>query len=223
MPDRYPIGSHVIGNVPEKHIAVYGGSFNPPTLAHLFIADSATLLENVDEVWMIPAYKHRFKGNNTVDAQRYSHILSMLGLCTAPMSNVAVKETEYTYSKLNADYDGSTYELLSYLNSLYPDYEFSIIIGQDNADDIKKWKHWEKLVNEYRFIIVDRNTGDENSDFPGMIHERICNTMYLDVSSSKARAILSTHGSFTEEMEDELNTLLPKSVIHYILHEGTMI
>jgi nicotinate-nucleotide adenylyltransferase len=34
--------------------------------------------------------------------------------------------------------------------------DYYIIIGQDNADDIIKWRNWEKLITEFKFLVLPR-------------------------------------------------------------------
>ena len=42
-------------------IAVYGGSFNPPHIAHTMVASWLLWTEMVDEVWLVPVYRHAFE------------------------------------------------------------------------------------------------------------------------------------------------------------------
>ena len=44
-----------------KNIGLMGGSFSPPTKGHLYVANSVLeSMAEIDEVWLQPAYKHRF-------------------------------------------------------------------------------------------------------------------------------------------------------------------
>ena len=43
-----------------KAIALLGGSFNPPHVAHLMVAWWALSTQPVDEVWLLPAFAHPF-------------------------------------------------------------------------------------------------------------------------------------------------------------------
>jgi nicotinate-nucleotide adenylyltransferase len=41
-------------------VAVYGGSFNPPHVAHQLALTYVLATAQVDEVWMVPTFKHPF-------------------------------------------------------------------------------------------------------------------------------------------------------------------
>ena len=43
-----------------KEVALLGGSFNPPHVAHLMAAYWALATQGVSEVWLLPAYRHPF-------------------------------------------------------------------------------------------------------------------------------------------------------------------
>jgi nicotinate (nicotinamide) nucleotide adenylyltransferase len=50
-----------------------------------------------------------------------------------------------------------TYFLLKDLEKKYPDKEFVFIIGSDLIEGLYCWDESEKLVNEYKFIIIKRD------------------------------------------------------------------
>ena len=41
-------------------VALLGGSFNPPHVGHLLAAQYVRATQGVDEVWLMPAYRHPF-------------------------------------------------------------------------------------------------------------------------------------------------------------------
>ena len=43
-------------------VAIYGGSFNPPHVAHAMVASWLLWTDQVDEVWMVPVFRHAFEG-----------------------------------------------------------------------------------------------------------------------------------------------------------------
>ena len=43
-------------------VAVYGGSFNPPHVAHAMVASWLLWTRLVDEVWLVPVFRHAFEG-----------------------------------------------------------------------------------------------------------------------------------------------------------------
>lgn len=127
-------------------IAVYGGSFDPFHMGHLHIAMQARLF--VDKVWIMPCYSHMFNKKMT-DAL---HRVNMCNLSTAGSEDIAVNlfEIQNQISGLG------TYEIMKQVRTAFPN-DYSIIIGQDNADTISKWKFSEQLLAEFRFIVFQRD------------------------------------------------------------------
>ena len=45
----------------SKRIAVYGGSFNPITIAHVEVIKELACVKTIDEVWVVPCGRRRDK------------------------------------------------------------------------------------------------------------------------------------------------------------------
>ena len=54
-------------------VALFGGSFNPPHVAHQMVALYVLETQPVDELWFVPTYAHPF-GKALVD---YDHRIAM--------------------------------------------------------------------------------------------------------------------------------------------------
>ena len=46
-----------------KRIGILGGSFDPPTTAHLLLCAEALNILKIDEVWLVPCGKRNDKNN----------------------------------------------------------------------------------------------------------------------------------------------------------------
>jgi nicotinate-nucleotide adenylyltransferase len=126
-------------------VGIYGGAFNPIHEGHIQIAKYS--LSYFNEVWIMPCYSHVY-GKDMVSPE---HRLAMLRIALAGHERITVSSYEIE-NKLT---DG-TYETLNRLRSNYPKHEFNVIVGQDNADEIEKWRNWEKLIAEYSFFVYPR-------------------------------------------------------------------
>jgi len=210
----------------NKTIAIYGGSFDPPTLAHVHIA--SCLANHVDEVWVLPVNKHRIKqhflGAPKNAYQRYNSTyderLILCDIAFGGIGNCKVRLLEKYCSRMQPSYDGSTYELLQYLTNIYPSYNFVVAIGQDNAESISEWKHSKELIEEHSFIVYSRGDGD--AKLPEILEGNtlITNNKYTDISSTQARDILETVYQTSVLCDNELaqlKTILPDPVIKYII------
>jgi len=130
-------------------IAILGGAFDPITLGHLemtqFVLDSCP---DIDEVWVTPCYRHRYDKKMASAADR----IAMTRIAIDGVYRVKCCEYEMRWQVA-----GSTKEFLDLIKKNSGDYfDFSAIIGVDNANDFHKWACYEQLIKETPFIVVPR-------------------------------------------------------------------
>ncbi len=169
---------------------VYGGSFNPPTLAHFEIVDELKRKFNPENIIIIPV------GNNYDEKEllpSYDRI-NMLNLMFQGDAVVSDIETN------TADYKG-TYSTLEKLSKNYDNIHF--VMGADNIVNITKWRNYKSLVMEYKFIIISRGNIDIKEFLAEELHEYIKNFIILDfdseISSTKIRENLSKNKEMLHE------------------------
>jgi nicotinate-nucleotide adenylyltransferase len=136
-------------------VAIYGGAFDPITNGHIAAAElllnSSTLF---DQVWITPCYKHLY-GKKMAETK---HRLEMCRLATCHDRRIQIFDYEIK-NKLG----GETYHFVKKLLSedfSKNQYDFSFIIGMDNANSFDKWLNFEDLEKMIRFVVVPR-TGVE--------------------------------------------------------------
>lgn len=153
-----------------KTIAILGGSFNPITLGHTQIA---TIVSSFcDRVWIQPCYQH-MHGKNLIDAK---HRVKMCHLALDSLNNTTI--TADLKSRISvSEYEiknkltGSTYEIIQHLKENCPKFKFYMVIGQDNADSIEKWKNPEELISSTPFIVFPRK-GYRTKDNPNAWYKK---------------------------------------------------
>jgi nicotinate-nucleotide adenylyltransferase len=64
-------------------IALFGGSFNPPHVAHQLVALYVLETQPIDELWIVPVYTHAL-GKQLAD---YEHRVAMCELAAAPLGS----------------------------------------------------------------------------------------------------------------------------------------
>lgn len=133
-------------------IAVYGGSFNPPHVAHAMVASWLLWTDQVDEVWMVPVFKHAFEGIQQKKLVSYEQRVQWCHLLTKDVdSRIKVSDIESYLPTPSYSID-----TLSALRARYPKHEFRLVIGADVLPDLPKWKEWERIETEFSPIIVGR-------------------------------------------------------------------
>ena len=129
----------------KKKIGILGGAFNPPHNGHLALARLAA--KHFDEVWLQPCSNHPDK--------YLLDIKQRLAMCQLAVVPYFPKIRASGFEAINR-FKGSSYEMLVALRKDEPESKFSFIIGQDNADDIESWRHYDNLISEIPFFVVPR-------------------------------------------------------------------
>ncbi|MGX8791621.1 nicotinate-nucleotide adenylyltransferase [Oceanobacillus sp. M60] len=179
-----------------KKIGILGGTFNPPHIGHLWIAEEVRIRKQLDEIWFIPTRTPPHKDTVVLDA---SHRLRMLHL--------AIKDNPYfQVNALELEREGKsyTYDTIKELTADFPEADFSFIIGGDMVDYLPKWNRVEELVHMVRFIGVSRPGYILDTPYPV---ERL-EIHPLDISSTFIRNRL--------EKGERVRYLLPDGVMNYI-------
>ena len=133
-----------------KRIGIFGGSFNPIHLGHTALAAYICELGLVDEVWLMVSPQNPLKQDLTLlDEQER---LSMARLAVAPYPTLKASDFEFTLPR-----PSYTYHTLQALRAAYPDYAFSLIIGEDNWRCFDRWYRGEDIARETSIIVYPRD------------------------------------------------------------------
>jgi len=193
---------------PKIKVGLLGGAFDPVHIGHIKLAEFILSRGVVDQVWLTPCYKHRYD-KEMADA---GHRVAMCKIATATNNRIGVCEYEVE-NRLT----GETYKLIKKIQAnaiTNKIYNFSVIIGQDNANTFDKWYNHKELAKMVRFIVVPRK-GVESKDnwytkFPHLFLET--DTDIPKISSTDIRKRLF----FSKGPNPKLEESLPEGVLQYI-------
>jgi len=131
-------------------VAVYGGSFNPPHVAHQLAITYvlATARPHLDEVWMVPTFKHPFDKQLVPFGDRARMCELAAGLFGARVR----------VSRIEEELGGESYTLttMKAIMQRHPGIEFALVIGADLVAERERWHGWAELKNLVPFIVVGR-------------------------------------------------------------------
>lgn len=177
-----------------------GGTFNPPHLGHLIIADEVRSELKLDEIWFIPNHKppHKESSNEVTSAQRLEMVRRAIE--DNPFFSVQTIELE----RPGRSY---TYDTMRLLTEKYA-HEFYFIIGADMVEYLPKWYKIEELFKLVKFVGVNRPDYKQESEYP-VITVNIPN---LEISSLMIRNRVKEQRS--------IRYLVPKAVMEYIEENG---
>ena len=102
----------------------------------------------------------------------------------------AIEDSFIVYENDFRESDKSyTIYLIEDLQKLYPNYNFSFIIGADNVTKLKSWHKFDELINKIDFIVIDRDTNDkiEWKDLEYYPKLKFLYMPLIDISSSEIR------------------------------------
>ncbi|MDQ0254324.1 nicotinate-nucleotide adenylyltransferase [Evansella vedderi] len=159
-------------------IGILGGTFDPPHIGHLFMAEEARIKMDLDEVWWMPNRipPHKEKESDTTERDRVDMIQSMVNLHPSfALCDIELKREGPSY----------TYDTVMELRGKYPNEEFFFIIGEDSLETLDSWHKGQDLKKLITFIVIRR---------PGYYYEKklskgitIIEGPTIDVSSSVIR------------------------------------
>ncbi len=132
-----------------RAIAIYGGTFDPPHLGHLQVADAILGAFHLDALLLVPAFVPPHKRRQTI-ASPY-HRLAMLALATADRPQLFVSTIE-----LEAPSRPYTIETLERLQREAPDSRLFFVMGADSFRDIHTWREYRRILTEFDVIVAMR-------------------------------------------------------------------
>ena len=128
-------------------IIVYGGSFNPPTIAHYKIADYIIKTLHPEQFMYLPV-GDQYAKEGLVKA---SHRVNMLTLLANRLTNTTVETLEVNHETVL-----TSYESLNLLQQRYPTKSFAFVIGADNLKDLPTWAQAKALIQTYQIVVLRR-------------------------------------------------------------------
>ena len=143
-----------------NRVVVMGGSFNPPTLAHLKLMRAA--LDTVDACQgvFVPtshAYVERKMKRQRCpqDTLSESVRLDMLEIFHKYDSRISVSRIQMV--KTERGYD---YEMLEEIQTGFPDTEIYFVTGSDKLYVLPRWHRIDELVARFRILVAKRGEDD---------------------------------------------------------------
>ena len=142
-------------------IAILGGSFNPPHIGHLILADTVCTQLGYDRVFFIPVFSPPHK--EMKHAASPAHRLAMVQEMAKVDSRFAAESCEIDRAGISY-----TYDTVCFLEEKYKDVltdKIGVVMGQDLAQDFGKWEQAAALAEKACLILAVRPTEMRNKAF----------------------------------------------------------
>jgi len=166
----------------RKKICLFGGTFDPPHIGHLLVAQTIFEAENFDNIVFIPTFNTPQKNNITDIKDR----LAMLRMAVISNPNFEISDleiqrggTSYTIDtireyKSDQDYDSR---------------ELYYLIGSDSLQTFHTWEEPREILDECQVIVALR-PGFRPSDISNWILRKVrfASIPRFEISSSTIRS-----------------------------------
>lgn len=191
-------------------IAILGGTFDPPHLGHLILADTVIKELDYDKVLFIPSKipPHKNISGEVSNEDR----LNMLKLSIED-------DKRFSFDDYELKSEGISYSIKT-LNYLYQNYnidgKIALIIGADLIKDFHKWKEPEKISELANIVAVNR---EENENlFKENIEKykiKIIIAPRIDISSTLIRERIKKNKAFRYFLNDKVYDYIISNKLYF--------
>jgi nicotinate-nucleotide adenylyltransferase len=179
-------------------VAVFGGSFNPPHLAHVLAVAVVLSRFDVARVLVVPTYQHPFsKALAPYDAR--------VRMCELAMGWLPRVEVSRVEEELGGE--SRTLRTIEHLRQTMPGTPLRFVMGADIVVESSKWFGFDRITELAPPIILGR----VGVDYPGAPAP-----VLPAISSTYVRAKLSEPGALSPDLEE----LVPKAVLEFAIAHG---
>ena len=167
-------------------IGILGGSFNPPHVGHLVMAQEALAQVGLDRVVFMPvaAPPHKDLVDDPGPEERFE-------LCRLAVA----KDERFAVSRLELDRGGPSYtaDTLREIHASSPGDELTFILGGDQAQGLPEWKDPGTILDLATLAVAERegirrqDIAERVAQLPGAERLVFFDMPRIDVSSSQIR------------------------------------
>ena len=193
----------------KSKIGLYFGSFNPIHIGHLIIANHLVQHSNLDKVWFVITPMSPFKKKKSL--LHNQDRLQLVEIALEPYENLEACTIEFGMPQPNY-----TIHTLTRLEEKYKQYDFSLIMGQDNLNGLYRWKNYERILEQYTIYVYPRVTAQKleqqntSASCVSVNHDSVffVKAPIIELSATQIRNDIAT--------KKEVRPLLPPKVWEYI-------
>ena len=187
-----------------QKIGILGGTFDPPHIGHLVLAQYAVSALDLACVYFVPAADPPHKSQLRYEIE---HRLPMLELAIA-------ENDRFMISRVDIDRPGPHYtvDMVRILQNQQPDVEFYFLMGGDSLHNLPTWNHPIELIESVKMAVVARLGSDIYEDLlalPGLKEK-------VTVIDSPLLGFSSTEIAERLEAGKSVRYLVPDAVLEYI-------
>lgn len=186
---------------------ILGGTFNPPHVAHLIVAQCVRERLALDRMVLIPTSVHAFKGEAQASPRHRATMaeLAIAGDPTMVVDRIEVQRGGTSY----------TVDTLRELREREPDTGWYLVVGGDVLDELPRWREAERLPELAEIVVTTRAALAAGETAPSLPFAGRCTFVpvpSLEVSSTDIRRRIASDRS--------IRYWVPPAVEAYIAEHG---
>jgi nicotinate-nucleotide adenylyltransferase len=184
-------------------VGIFGGTFDPPHIGHLIVAQDAWAALRLDRVVFIPAAVPPHKSELPITPAEVR--LEMLRAAVAGDPRFEVSDLE-----LRRTGPSYTVDTLRALHEAEPDATLYFLLGVDQFREFHSWREPEEVARLARLVVLSR--GGESVEVGGVPPHRRLEVTRVDLSATAIRARVAAG--------EPIRYLVPAAVEAVIEREG---
>ena len=187
-------------------IGLFGGSFNPPHIAHCVVANVVRDQFGLDEVWWIPNAQPPHKPESELAPAK--HRLAMTRAITEDDPGFHVSDIEIRREGISY-----TVDTVRALQDEHPHTRFALIIGSDSLDSFASWHKPDEIAARVPIIVYKRPGPIESVAAPRFANNvRFVSAPVMEISGTEVR--------LRRQARRSIRYFVPKPVRDYIETNG---
>ncbi|HYW33244.1 MAG TPA: nicotinate (nicotinamide) nucleotide adenylyltransferase [Gemmatimonas sp.] len=202
-------------------VGIFGGSFDPPHIGHLLVAQDAIAALALDQLIVVPTGTQPLKRTHRTAA---GHRLAMVQRCFDGVPHSVVDPVEVDRGGLSFMVD-----TVEHIQRRYPLAALHLLIGTDVVPTLPHWREPERLLTMVSLVILDRadQPDDGSSALPyttdvpsgdaipsGLASARHLAIRRIDVSSTEIRARVGSGLSIRGFVPDAVASYIASTALY---------
>ena len=185
----------------NNRVAIFGGSFNPPHVAHVLAIAWVLSTQDVGRVLVVPTFVHPF----AKPLAPYEDRLAMCELAMGWLRTSAGARVEVSRVEEELGGESRTLHTLKHLRAAHPDWSMRLVIGADLLLEADKWFRWGDVQRIAPPLVLGRG---------GVCVDGAPAAVLPTVSSTDVRAKIAA-GDW-----DAVAAIVPRGVVDYVKQHG---
>lgn len=186
-----------------KKVGLYFGTFNPIHVGHLIIANHLVEFSDLDEVWFVITPQSPFKVKKSLLDNHHRYQMVFEAIQDYPK----IKASKIEFDLPQPNY---TINTLVHLGERYGrQYEFCLLMGEDNLKSFHKWKNYEAILENHEIYVYPRISD-------GKVEHRFKDHPKIHRVEAPIMEISSTFIRKQHQAGKNVRPLLPEAVWKYL-------